>query len=130
MSVVLRFTRDNKTLECSKVVFDVPTLGEYDSMVDKSKFRPNVDEVHLFDGGSDREPLYDFSDGIDTGLRVTQLRSKSSDITELKKAEATLKASVKAQEKYLKDEVDNAVKEMETVSTNNQVSNDSAVGSN
>lgn len=77
----------------------VPLRSDFDdSVVDKSSFRPNVDDVHNFTGGnSGMVPLYEFPDGKDTGLRLGAMRSLGSDITEISATKKALENSVSEQ---------------------------------
>lgn len=69
-----------------------------DSVVDKSKFRPNVNDVHNFTGqGSQGTPLYDFPDGVDNGLRLGAMRSLGADITEINATAEQLKTTTQKQ---------------------------------
>lgn len=93
------------------------------SKVDKSSFRPTVDEARIVAGQSlsSRVGLYDFPDGNDNGLRLTMLRDKSADRTEIdfvkSKIEAKInKDSEKASEE-LKKQVEKAEKQVKSKKT-------------
>lgn len=78
-----------------------------ESVVDKSKFRPTL--VNNGAGqrvvGSPMAGVYDFDDGIDTGLRLGALRNISADITEIDGAKAYLESTVKAQTDLAKEKI-------------------------
>lgn len=77
-----------------------------DSVVDKSSFRPNVNDVHNFTGGSSgMVPLYEFPDGKDNGLRLGAIRSLGADIAEIDATRNALENSIEEQ----KIEYDKAV---------------------
>lgn len=105
-----------------RVDLELEHRGEFSpSVVDTSKYRPNVNELHNFDGGKgSRVPLYDFEDGKDTGLRLGVLRHQGADITEIQAAKdilevSTSEATKEATEKLKKEYklVKQAVKENE-----------------
>lgn len=78
-----------------------------ESVVDKSKFRPTL--VNNGAGqrvvGSPMTGLYDFDDGIDTGIRFGALRNISADITEIDGAKSYLESAVKAQTDLAKEKI-------------------------
>lgn len=95
---IIRYTRSSSgSLEQQSV--KVPLRSDFDdSVVDKSSFRPNVDDVHNFTGGnSGMTPLYEFPDGKDTGLRLGAMRSLGSDITEIDATKKALENAVSEQ---------------------------------
>lgn len=102
---ILRWKRGSN-LTCSLVDKKIENVTFDDSCVDKTKFRPNVNDVHNYTGGTNNIPLYDFEDGKDTGLRLGSLRSNGADITELKRSEALLKQNVENQKSILNQEVE------------------------
>lgn len=78
-----------------------------ESVVDKSKFRPTL--VNNGAGqrvvGSPMTGVYDFDDGVDTGIRFGALRDVSADITEIDGAKAYLESTVKAQTDLAKEKL-------------------------
>lgn len=66
-----------------------------DDIVDSSGFMPDINEVRLFSAsgrGSNLVGQYDFEDGIDNGINLTPLRSKSLDVTEIDAIQSRVKA--------------------------------------
>lgn len=112
--------KNNRISKCN--VYMCSDFGA--SKVDKSSFRPTVDEARIVAGQSVLNPrvgLYDFPDGKDTGLRLTMLRDKSADRTEIDFVKSKIEAKInqdsdKASEQ-LKKEVEQAEKETKSKKT-------------
>lgn len=128
MKHITRFSRiKNNAFQFEVNNYVAPKIVIWESVTDKSQFRPNIDDVRLFEaaGGSSNVPLYDFEDGIDNGLRLTQLRSKSADITEIASAKETLEnladQDKKDAELILKKEVEKVTKKVNVTSDNKTV---------
>lgn len=103
---IIRYVRtDAGLIERKSLTLPIRSVFD-DSVVDKSSFRPNVNDVHNFTGGSNgMVPLYEFSDGVDTGLRLGALRSIGSDITEISATQQALEKSVQLQKDNLREVV-------------------------
>lgn len=54
------------------------------SLTDKTSFKPKVSDLHNYvSGQSNLNPLYDFNDGKDTGLKAYRLRQLGLDLAEV-----------------------------------------------
>ena len=62
------------------------------SVTDKSKYNPNISSFISNMGSIRNNPLYDFDDGMDTGVRMSLFHDKSLDITEKEAIFARFKA--------------------------------------
>lgn len=95
-------TRDKKgnrtRIELNEEFFD---NSNETSVTDKSHYRPNAPAYARVDGPA-RVGLYDFNDGVDTGIDLSPLRSRGIDITELDAIEARLKSLSESQKNELK----------------------------
>lgn len=61
----------------------LPDVDYGESVVDSSKYRPNLPSFQQVSSGSSFKGLFDFSDGVDTGLDLTYLRKRGIDQTEI-----------------------------------------------
>lgn len=80
----------------------------YEKVVDDSRFHPNVDGIHNMGSdvnGTNSQPIYDFSDGKDTGLRLYGLTDPSLDITEVEAIKNRIQAQVDSATEKAKIEV-------------------------
>ena len=93
----------------SLIDWNLTTVTDYGlSVVDKSAFRPSVNDVHNFSGGSDTVGLYDFPDGKDTGFRLGALRDLGADPTEISSTRDRLKNSVETEFSALKTDFESS----------------------
>ena len=98
----------------SNKAYKMPDTEYGDSVVDKSKFRPTL--VNNGSGqrvvGSPMIGMYDFPDGVDTGVRLGVIRSPSADITEIDAVSEYLKSRVDSQVFDAKEKLNDVIKDI------------------
>lgn len=72
----------NKNGGLSRVEIFDSRIDYGESITDKSKYNPNISSFISNMGSIKNNPLYDFMDGQDTGIRMSLFHDNSLDITE------------------------------------------------
>lgn len=96
-----------------------------DSVVDKTHFRPSLDNLDSFNSTASCNNIgkYDFPDGKDIGLRVTQLRNLGADITEIQASLDAIKKATDEQKSTLVESLKKQVQEAEVNAALNDPAN-------
>lgn len=109
-----RYSTVSGSVSISNKAYKMPKMSYGDSVVDKSKFRPTL--VNNGNGqrvvGSPMTGVYDFPDGVDTGIRLGVIRSPSADITEIDAVSEYLQSRVDLQISDVKDKLDDVIKDI------------------
>lgn len=84
-------------------------LSEF-SLTDKTSFKPKVSDLHNYvTGQSNLNPLYDFNDGKDNGLKAYRLRQLGLDLAEIEVIRNEMLQKVNDGKEQLKNEIEDEV---------------------